>query len=837
MKFKMKKGSFIIIKILIILSLSIFVSSNIIFATDTQESVKIEENDKKVQASSNDDSQKINQEKDSKTSETKTNEKASTENNSKTEEKEEKEQTEQTEKTEEKNANNQTSEDNKNEVDKLKVIQDGKYIIKSAINEKYVFDIYNNSKTNGANLELWENYKENNQKFNVKYLGNGEYSICAVHSNKSLDVEGNAKKMGTNVIQWDSNNQDNQKWLIKMAGNGSYKIISKSSKLCLDIPYGDAKSGANVQVWADNGGKNQMFKFELVKEETNGNNNNNNNNNTTPQVITGNKTIESGKYIIKSAINQDCVFDVYDGLLTSGAKLGLWYNNKGDNQKFEIKYLGNGEYSIIAMHSNKALDVEGNSKIAGTNVIQWDSNNQDNQKWIIKDLKNGYYKIISKSSYLCIDIPNGKDISGANLQVRLENNEKSQMFKFEPISQKELNNFETKTIDDGMYCIKTLVDNESVLDIYNQSRDNGANVEIWYNNSNLNQKFDIKYMNDGTYTICAVHSGKYLDVEGASKKSGANVLQWEYNGNNNQRWIIKKVTSEKYNIISKDSGLYLTVDSGNVCIKEQNYTNSQYFSFGKTKLKVETGTYGISGLKLKGDSRGTDLKYYKIGSGPNVFFATFAIHGWEDDFNYDGKELTKIAEKFKEEIASNNDASLASKWTIYIFPSVNPDGEYYGWTHNGPGRTTLYSADKNHKGIDMNRTWSTDWVKYTTDRNYTGIEPFQAYEARYLRDFLLSHKATNGQTVLVDLHGWLNETMGDDKISSYYSAQLGMSKHIASYGRGYLINWARANLGANGKTARTALIELPEAQSSADVSNWKLADKYIKATINMLRDI
>ena len=76
------------------------------------------------------------------------------------------------------------------------------------------------------------------------------------------------------------------------------------------------------------------------------------------------------------------------------------------------------------------------------------------------------------------------------------------------------------------------------------------------------------------------------------------------------------------------------------------------------------------------------LKYYKIGSGPNVFFATFAIHGWEDDFNYDGKELTKIAEKFKEEIASNNDANLASKWTIYIFPSVNPDGEYYGWTHN-----------------------------------------------------------------------------------------------------------------------------------------------------------
>ena len=255
------------------------------------------------------------------------------------------------------------------------------------------------------------------------------------------------------------------------------------------------------------------------------------------------------------------------------------------------------------------------------------------------------------------------------------------------------------------------------------------------------------------------------------------------------------------------------------------------------KIAFNSGTYGKSGLKIQGNKNGTDLKYYKIGSGPSVFFATFAIHGWEDDFDYDGQELTKIAEQFKNKLISMNDIDLANKWTIYIFPSLNPDGEYYGWTHNGPGRTSLYSNAPEHKGIDMNRTWSTDWVKYTTDRNYTGTEPFQAYEARYLREFLLSNKSKIGQTVLVDLHGWLNETMGDDEIGAYYRSKIGMSKHISSYGRGYLINWARANLGSNGRTARTALIELPEAYSSADVSNWGLADKYINATINMLRGI
>ncbi len=255
------------------------------------------------------------------------------------------------------------------------------------------------------------------------------------------------------------------------------------------------------------------------------------------------------------------------------------------------------------------------------------------------------------------------------------------------------------------------------------------------------------------------------------------------------------------------------------------------------KIAFKSGTYGKSGLKIQGNKNGTDLKYYKIGSGPSVFFATFAIHGWEDKFDYDGQELTKIANSLKDRLISMNDIDLANKWTIYILPSVNPDGEYYGWTHNGPGRTTLYSDALEHKGIDMNRTWSTNWVKYTTNRNFTGTEPFQAYEARYLRDFLLSHKSKIGQTVLVDLHGWLNETMGDDEIGTYYRSKLGMSKHISAYGRGYLINWARSNLGSSGRTARSALIELPEAYSSSDVTNWKLSDKYINATINMLREI
>lgn len=236
--------------------------------------------------------------------------------------------------------------------------------------------------------------------------------------------------------------------------------------------------------------------------------------------------------------------------------------------------------------------------------MQWVCNNQDNQKWIIKSTGDGYYKIISKINNLCLDIPYGDVKNGANVQVWSENGGKNQMFKFELVkganepeveptqtstpnatqTQDPINVTGTKTINDGMYTIRSLINNNSVLDTANASMQDGGNIIVWGSNSNSNQKFNIKYLNDGTYAISAVHSNKYLDVEGASKVSGTNVLQWSYHGNNNQRWVIKKLTDGKYNIISKDSGLYLTADSGNICVKNQNDSNAQKFSFEPTSL-------------------------------------------------------------------------------------------------------------------------------------------------------------------------------------------------------------------------------------------------------------
>ena len=277
------------------------------------------------------------------------------------------------------------------------------------------------------------------------------------------------------------------------------------------------------------------------------------------------------------------------------------------------------------------------------------------------------------------------------------------------------------------------------------------------------------------------------------------------------------------------------------CInEEENVLAEQYFNIKICKtIKYEEGTYGESGLKVAGKG-GSDLKYLKYGNGENVFFATFAIHGYEDNWDKDGQELVNIANQFYQKLLNDKDYELADKWTIYIFPGVNQDGLKNGWTKDGPGRTTLYSGAPENKGIDLNRCWQIgeNYTKFTNDRNYNGTEGFQAYEAKSLRDFFIKNKSQNGQTILVDLHGWTQQLVGDPEICSYYEKQFpeNNKKSVGKYGTGYMISWARAYLESNTSKAKAALIELPkDVTNHQSVVDQKLANRYITSTINMLK--
>ena len=273
-------------------------------------------------------------------------------------------------------------------------------------------------------------------------------------------------------------------------------------------------------------------------------------------------------------------------------------------------------------------------------------------------------------------------------------------------------------------------------------------------------------------------------------------------------------------------------------ISKENDSDSQE----EPKFERQEGTYGKTGLNVA-DKGGSELKYLKYGTGKNVFFATFAIHGYEDKWDKDGYELIEIANNFYNKLLEDKDYDLAEKWTIYIFPGVNQDGLQEGSTNNGPGRTTLYSQAPQNKGIDLNRCWQigSTYEKFTSDRNYNGDIGFQAYEAQALRDFMLKNKSKDGQTILVDLHGWTQQLIGDENICSYYEQQFpeNNKRSVGRYGSGYMISWGRTYLGSQGRPAKTALIELPRdgVKNHQSVIDKDFSNRYINATMKMLEKI
>ena len=232
-----------------------------------------------------------------------------------------------------------------------------------------------------------------------------------------------------------------------------------------------------------------------------------------------------------------------------------------------------------------------------------------------------------------------------------------------------------------------------------------------------------------------------------------------------------------------------------------------------TYANFTSGSYGVSGL-------GQSLKYYKIGNGPNVAFAVFAQHGWEDAWAYDGIELVNIANRIMSNLSSSG---ISSNWTLYIIPYANPDGITNGYTNNGPGRCTVSTS------IDMNRCWPANFTPYYTSRNYTGGGPLGAPEAVALRAFIQNNMGIH-KKIILDIHGWLNQTYGSAEVAQYFGAQFGFG-HSSTYGSGYLETWGKS-IGAE-----SCLVELPMPSSSSDIINRDFSGKLTNAIRNMMNGI
>ena len=596
-----------------------------------------------------------------------------------------------------------------------KKIENGTYYIKSKLNTNMVLDVSENSKQNSAKIQLWEKSAQvtDNQKFEITYIENGYYTIKAKHSNKVLDVPGAGTVNGTKVQQYESNGTDAQKWIIKEAGNGYYYIISKCNGLYLDIPGANATNGVKINLYEGNYSDAQKFKLEKIEK------------------LVGTKTIEDGKYRIKSAGNKNMVWDI-DGLSReNGGNLQLWEQSDliRKNQRFEIKYLGNGNYQIIAQHSKKVIEVAGSTN--GSNVQQNDSNNKEEQKWIIKDNKDGTYSIISKANELYIDVKNGQINNGSNIQVYEGNGSNAQKFIFEEIKEEK----SEKIIPDGVYKISTALDNNKVLDIDGGSYKNQANLQIWDKGTSQQQKFEVTYKQDGYYEIKATHSGKVLDVSGGSDANGTNVNQYETNGTQYQKWILKSAGNGYYYIISKGAEAYLSVRENSskngtkLEIYDGNGENRQKFKLEETQI-IDENEYHVATALEESKVLDVDLSSSRL----QIWTLNESSKNQKFKLEYLGNGYYKIICKSTKQVLTVNENTIIQskdkntdnqKWKIetakngYYFIKSKSTGLYLdiaGASSNDGTKLQIYN--KNESNAQMFK-----WIEISNEKesNFSSI--------------------------------------------------------------------------------------------------------------------
>ncbi|WP_373808972.1 RICIN domain-containing protein [Streptococcus ferus] len=271
------------------------------------------------------------------------------------------------------------------------------------------------------------------------------------------------------------------------------------------------------------------------------------------------QTISDGDYHIVLASNPDYGVDVAGAASKNGTNIQIYQNTKTAAQVFTVSYLGGGYYKLIHKFTNKSMDVASASRDIHTNVQLWDYNGSEAQQWILKQNGlNNTFEIISRRSGLSLDVAGGVVTNGRNIQMYEANGSNAQKFRFIAVDDDA-----KQTIADGVYRIVSAINETMGLDIAGGGTANNTNVQIYPNLSDSNQTFEIKYLNNGYYSITSKKSGKALDAVGNGSYNGTNVVIYSSNNSDAQQWIIKESNMTGFfEIISKQKNMLLDVAEG-----------------------------------------------------------------------------------------------------------------------------------------------------------------------------------------------------------------------------------------------------------------------------------
>ncbi|MGM9962590.1 MAG: RICIN domain-containing protein [Holdemanella porci] len=368
---------------------------------------------------------------------------------------------------------------------------EGQWIISSAWDSRYVFDLNgakldNGNKVqiytgNGSSAQAWKLLKVSNSREeiddlaqkNKNTLADGTYTInSTLNTSYVLDVNGGSKANFGNIQLYQSNNTMAQGWKVSHDSKGYVTFINVGSGKALDVKDGSTKNGQNISQYTSNNTYAQKW---IVVQEGNGFkivsalntsyvldlNSALVKNYQNIQVYKSNDTsaqrwnfskfesprqkldsmakeynveIEEATYVISNYVHPNYVLDIKDGSKANRGNLQIYKSNNTNAQKWQLKKDSVGYITFINVGSNKALDVSNATVRNGSNIWQYESNGTYAQKWIAKKNTDGSLTFVSAldPNYV-LDISSGKVVNYQNIQLYQSNGTNAQKFKLTKI--------------------------------------------------------------------------------------------------------------------------------------------------------------------------------------------------------------------------------------------------------------------------------------------------------------------------------------------------------------------------------------------------------------------
>ena len=214
-------------------------------------------------------------------------------------------------------------------------------------------------------------------------------------------------------------------------------------------------------------------------------------------AVTDEKKVEDGIYKIVLAEDQTKSVTIANGSTGNSANVQINKYEGMPYQEFKLVSDGQGYYEIIAVNSEKRLDMCGWGN--GTNIEQWSKNpSSDSQKWKIQKNEKGNYNIISQRQGLYLTAHNSNLTDGTNIEAFEKNGGSGQEFILEKVEK----------IEEGTYKISLASSPTQCVTVDGIDEKDGANVNIQKYSNKRQQQFEIKYTKQGYVEIIALYSVK-----------------------------------------------------------------------------------------------------------------------------------------------------------------------------------------------------------------------------------------------------------------------------------------------------------------------------------------